>query len=281
MEHTPRRLRDPYPDGWFLYVNEVQPKRLLVFVHGFLGGPTKTWRQFPASGANSPWYRESHMLFVSYRSARDSIKGVADLLRDELPRLYPQLPDDLLEAGGARLGPEPVAPYSELVLVGHSLGGLVLRCMLRDVAQQWLDDRVEDSAAPRPPLLDAKLRLFSPASGGFRPAGLLGLVGATRAHVAMSLLLSGSSAYKDLQPDSAFLAAVRRRTETLVADDADGELEALRARIVWASPDNVVNELDYDTDFVSTSAQRKSHMRVCKPTTAFSLPRTFVETGSR
>jgi alpha-beta hydrolase superfamily lysophospholipase len=115
-----------------LYVSNAQPERLVVFVHGFRGRAIDTWQRFPESGQTSEWWRASDMLFVGYDSVRDTITGVAARLRRELPRFYPDLPTDLTEIGDASLRQTSSEPYRELLLIGHSLGGVVaarpLRC---------------------------------------------------------------------------------------------------------------------------------------------------------
>jgi pimeloyl-ACP methyl ester carboxylesterase len=272
-----RRLRDPYPQRWVLLLSDRVPTRLIVFVHGFRGGAVSSWQRFPLSTQNG-WWRSSDLLFVGYDSTRDNITGVAKRLCRQLPRFYPQLPDDLLVVGGDRVRAAATEPYRELVLVGHSLGGVVLRRALSDTAQSWLD-ACSLLPAPRPPLLDARLRLFSPASAGFRPAGLLGLMQASSVWHVVNLVLRHASAYTDLQPGSQILTETRKRTERLVTERPE-DLEALRASILWANPDDVVVAERYDSDRVDDAVDGRSHRSVCKPSDSYREPWLFVETGS-
>jgi hypothetical protein len=94
----------------------------------------------------------------------------------------------------------------------------------------------------------------------------------------MEMYLRRSSAFADLQPQSKILEATRRRTEKLVNDDQE-EYGALRARIVWANPDDVVVTERYDTDHPDDSIDGTSHSSVCKPNEGYPLPWEFVETG--
>ena len=277
--HSVRRLGGDYPPGWVLLLSPRPPERLVVFVHGFRGSALESWRQFPESGAEGRWWLSSDMLFVGYDSFNDSITGVAARLRRELRRLYPRLPEDLVELNGARARPGPPPAYGELFLVGHSLGGLIVRRALCDAAQDWRNAKEGDPAAARPAILDAKTRLFSPASAGFRAAGWLGAIRASQVWGAASLFLSRSSFYTDLQPGSPFLAETRRRTEELVASDRQA-FEALRAWIVWANPDNVVVAERYDTDWVDEAVEHQTHRSVCKPTSGYRTPWRFVEEGA-
>jgi alpha-beta hydrolase superfamily lysophospholipase len=168
--------------------------------------------------------------------------------------------------------------YDEVYLVGHSLGGLVIRRALADVAQAWNEERELDKDAPRPRLLDARVRLFSPASAGFQPKGRLALLKALGMWSTVDLVLSQSAAYHDLQPGSQLLESTRKRTEALVKNDKVS-FAALRAQIVWANPEHVVATERYDSDPVQASANDTTHLSVCKPHAQYRLPWIFVETG--
>lgn len=179
--------------------------------------------------------------------------------------------------GNVRLRDPNPEGYKELLLVGHSLGSVIVRRMLCDVAHDWHMRLKTDPSAARPPLLAGQLRLFSPASAGFRPSKTLGLLRASPAWLAVNLHLRRSSSYSDLQPGSLVLTETRRRTEELV--DAHDELDSLRAHILWANPDGVVIAERYDSDYLDDALDGKSHRAVCKPNSAYQAPWTMVETG--
>lgn len=73
------------------------------------------------------------------------------------------------------------------------------------------------------------------------------------------------------------LVDTRARTERLVNTEPD--TGALRARILWASPDQVVIEGKYDSDVVSRSVDGMDHGSVCKPNSGYQAPWQFVERG--
>lgn len=250
----------------------------MTFVHGFRAHAIAAWHEFSESGHAGQWWRESDLLFVGYDSIKENITGVANRIRRELPTLFPRLPRDLAQIRGVGPRGESALDYGELVLVGHSLGGLIVRRALADCAQEWLDQRTLAPDLPKPELLDAKTRLFSPASAGFRAAGTLGLLQATPAWWAVNLVLRRASAFTDLQPGSPLLQATQRRTERLVTRHKR-ELEALSPSILWANPDNIVLTERYDTDFVECSVDGVTHSQVCKPHAGYQAPRIFVETG--
>ena len=270
--HSERRCEDPA--RWVLYLSHSQPVRLVVFVHGFRGRAVDTWQCFPEGGQTRSWWRESDLLFVGYRSDIDDITAAAGRLIDNIPRFFPDLPPALLEVGDARVRDVPSMGYQQLVLVGHSLGGLVIRVAVSEVADDWVQ---RGMPTPKPALLDAGVRLFSPAIAGFRPAGFLGLMRASPAWGALRMYLHRSSAYTDLQDGSSILRDTRARTEELARQHP--QLGALSARIVWANPDRVVRSEKYRTDPLAKAIEEQSHSSVCKPNAAYTVPWSFVEQG--
>lgn len=269
--HTPKR---DGAGGWF-YVAHEAPTRLVVFVHGFNGKSVNTWLQFPHFPDNRAWWKTADLLFVQYDSLRENIAGVANRIRQMLPAYYPAPHGSLTSnrPGGAA----GQSDYDELLLVGHSLGGVILRRVMTDIAERWIEAGTQ---APRPALLGGKLRLFSPASAGFLPAGKLGtLQAAAGVWGAVELILRRSSAYNDLLPGSEVLRTIQRRTERLAEKPG---LESLRADVLWANPDNVVTAERYDSDHPDDSAHFSSHTSVCKPLkTYYETPWDFVERGAR
>lgn len=260
-----------------LYVSANPPVRLVVFVHGFGGKAVKTWQQFPECTATDEWWNESDLLFVEYKSRRETIKGVADRIRESMDVIFPMLPTEVIQIGGHRAR-EVVAPYEELYLVGHSLGGVIVRKAVCDSAREWLDHVEKDTSTPIPPLAKAHVRLFSPAISGFRPAGWLGFLNAGPSWFMIEMFLRRSSAYSDLQPDSRTLQDLRELT---VRHAEDRRLSSLRATILWANPEDVVLPIDYPTDPTSASQDDRNHSTVCKPNPRYRIPWTFVETGKK
>ena len=278
--HSMRQLSSP--ERWTMFVSHYtgHVKRLVVFVHGFMGSAVRTWQEFPqidSRRAENLWWLESDLLFVGYRSTKDDVTGVANRIRHHLDSFYPGPSHDALTANGWVARNDITSPYEELIVVGHSLGGLILRRALCDAAQDWIDKGRPADA--RPILLESQNRMFSPASAGFRAAGFLGLLRAAPPWAAIEMFLKRASAFTDLQPDSTVLREVKSRTIEL-QPHKDRDLSALRAKIVWASPDNVVIAERYGTDFVEWSWDGKDHVSICKPNLpAFRMPWTFVRTG--
>jgi hypothetical protein len=106
---------------------------------------------------------------------------------------------------------------------------------------------------------NADLRLFAPALGGARPAGLLGYLRA----LGLDIAWAGSPSYRELQPDSPILAQVQRDTERLA--DMSLDVRALSAKIAWASKDRVVYSGKYQCDRYGDIVPSTTHKTICKP----------------
>lgn len=265
---------------WVLYASTRQPIRLVVFVHGFKGDTITSWNCFAQSGATSNWWRESDMLFVGYESLEEHPSTTANWLIEGMEKFYPRLSPEYLRNGDVLVREPSREPYRELLLVGHSLGGFVVRLALCQEASSWCDRRSIDPTAPRPPLLDATVRLFSPASAGFNPTGPLGSLEATFVWKLFHARLSAAPAYKALQQGSYLLESTRDDTERLIKGHAS-EVAALRAYVLWAEPEQIVERGPYyRLDYVDANLiPRRNHSRVCKPDAGYGAPRRFVETG--
>lgn len=233
---------------WVLYAARGEVARLVVFLHGFNSSAVGAWHRFEESGQATDWWRESDMLFVGYDSWGEHPEETATWFRERIQHFYPVLPDEYLSKRDSRIREPSKHGYHELVLVGHSLGGFVLRLALCLEAGRWIhEDRERDPNAERPVLLDGAVRLFSPASAGFQPAGLIGMLKATCLWSAANVALRRSPAFIALERGSELITTTRARTEDLVNEHGK-DLVALRAHIVWARPENVVERQGYEKD---------------------------------
>lgn len=282
FSHSLCELDDP--DRWAFFVShsDATVKRLVVFIHGFRGEAVGTWMDFPMIDGHHPdhaWWAEADLLFIGYDSTREEITGIANRIRKYLPKFYPLPFAPIMKICGVPARVDIATPYSELYLVGHSLGGVIARRVLCDVAQEWVDSGL--SADKRSPILDARTRFFSPASSGFQPSGWLGLAHATGLwETAIELFLRRSPCYSALKPSSLVLREIHSRTVELLRAGGT-ELSALRAHILWANPDGVVITERYATDHVDSSFDDKSHLSICKPQDQiYDHPWLFVETGN-
>ena len=190
---------------------------------------------------------------------------------------YPTLPDEMLQAGDVRVREPSGRPYQELFLVGHSLGGFVLRLVLLQQARAWLyspaqqPDRVARHG--RTPVFGFSARRAQASNPPERSAILKCLLSFGM------VALEGAPAFTALKRDSELLRRTRDETEALVRSHG-AELGSLCAHILWARPEKVVERDGYQTDFEAESLlPRRDHSEVCKPSTGYEHPRRFVETG--
>lgn len=262
---------------WVLYASHHEPVRLVVFVHGLNGRAVNTWNRFSSSGETGDWWRASDMLFVGYESVSESPAESAAWIRDRLRRFYPVLAPRYLGKPHALVRAPTGKPYDELVLVGHSLGGVILRMVLLQQARIWLDALRSDPTTSPSPLLEAKLRLFSPASAGYHPTGVLTLLDSLLSRVTVAV--KASPTISSLTKPSDLLTNLRAETEMLV-ERYDRQLSAMRANILWARPERVVERDGYKTDYEPESLiPNRGHTQVCKPREGYEEPRLFVQTG--
>ncbi|MBE1552269.1 hypothetical protein GGC64_006356 [Mycobacterium sp. OAS707] len=270
--HSP--FRDG-PAGWTLYVSRnPSVRRLVVFVHGFNGKPVKTWLNFPDGSRYKGWWQESDLLFFGYNSVREGIGNTANRLRSQIPYFYPTPYRRALVVNGKNVREDVDSDYEELILVGHSQGGVVVRRAQLDAAQEW--DSSGQAADTVPVLMSRPAKLFSPALFGFLPSGKLGAVKAAGGlwHYA-EIILHSSISFNELQPGSRILDETRKRTEALAPLDG---FEALRAHIAFAEREEIVVIERYDTDPPYETIENTNHMSVCKPVAgAFERPWDFVQ----
>ncbi|GAA1970343.1 hypothetical protein [Microbacterium deminutum] len=262
----------PYGDRSVFFAAPDGATALVVFVHGFKGNATKTWGRFAEELQDRPWWSHSDMLFFGYDSVRRAVPGVAQELRAAIEAEYPS--STLLGQYAGELHSPPPDEYSELVLVGHSLGGVVLRRMLVDVAENLARERSRGREPEAPAILSSRLRLFAPANAGFSPSGILGVLHGLSPWTMVEAILRGSPAYNDLRLATTALTTLRQRTEEFAGISGN---ESLRADILWPDPDDVVSTERYLTDEREYFVRAQTHQSICKPTASFARPWRFVE----
>lgn len=133
------------------YLNPVRSKggkRALVFVHGFTGDQDDTWGSFPMLMGSELTGGDWDIYTLGYDSSFLPDLGGIWSADPDLPIIAKQYLTEL--------GMMPLSAYSELVLVAHSMGGLVAQYAL--VKSAPLRARVK------------QLVLFGTPSGGLRKA---------------------------------------------------------------------------------------------------------------
>jgi hypothetical protein len=269
-------------------------RRAIMFFHGFTGDSVRTWMNFQGLVDEVPaerdWWAESDLYFYGYHSVCDRIAASAYDFSSLICAIYPR-PDptefhvehDLICDGtflGRRSFDVPSSvfhTYDELVLVGHSQGGLVLRKAILDLAKRRMDE--SDDSGPEhsalKSILDARLKLFAPALLGASPSKLLAVL--LRLPVIDSVtnaVLSASGAYGEMERGSGVLDSIRHQTERFA--ERYPSAAAFRARVLWGREESFVAMGEYECDLVVQVVEGRDHKTVCKPNSDFLLPLEFV-----
>ncbi len=295
MAHTEDviRLRSPYGKSYahFSTASPEERTNAVVFVHGLLGDPVSTWWRFQRlideDAGRSEFWNCSDLYFYGYESFGHHISELSQQLRGFLDVIFPAPLKNAFELAvlpELREIPAPESSFEEpafpgeykfLFLVGHSLGGVVIRQALVDLATTWKIRKDERQRVE--PYLSARVRLFSPAVRGFQPTGVRGfLYHYAATHPFMSAVYDSLTSLQELRQDSQRLADLRRDTERL-ATEFDW-MRSLSADLVYASTD-IVYPGRYECDLPERTEPGHNHESICKPDAEYPQPLWFVEHG--
>lgn len=108
-----------------------------------------------------PWWEHSDAFFYSYDS-EGQVGDNSDSLLTFIGNVYPTPKWKALGTDGNLAARK----YDDLILVGHSEGGVLIRNAILRRLQQLESRKVKRQALERDPILAANLRLFSPAFWG-------------------------------------------------------------------------------------------------------------------
>jgi hypothetical protein len=264
----------------------------IVFLHGFGGHPVRTWHDFPGAAARDESWHVSDLYFLGFRTSSGSdIDREARRFLDFLKCILPEPPAQLFAASVPHtdplltdtLRPHP-RPYDDVCLVGHSLGGVVLRKAVLIALGPQVGQAV-DASMGEPVrasdlfrgkttercVADANLRLFAPAIGGVSLSRFLGLLHS----LPLWFVLNFSAAYGELKQGSSMLNSIRDVTNDYASKS---QINSLVADICWAEHDSVISKVEYARDRTS-EARGRSHSNVCKPAGGYVDPLTFVKLG--
>jgi len=278
-EHLPLGFPD-FPGSYALLSDSPDTNAAVVFVHGFWGDAVDTWQEFqrlvdaPLHGKH---FGRADMFFYAYPSVRHTLKVATEHFEHFVNRM-------LTESWGAAIDPRtgasfpvdaPSRPYDLVVLVGHSLGGVIIRNAIAKAA-----NRLPAKPAAWPLLLSRPPKLFAPAHSGFRHDGVVSLAAGLSKIAAFMLVywrVRHAKAYAELKSGSEPLQTIK--SETLRAREQFIDCPALYADIRWGEDENVVFDVDYPKDRTPDSLPNLNHETICKPTDGFDVPVTMVING--
>lgn len=277
-EHTHIWLPDN--EGLAFLSERDSTRTAIIYVHGFWGTAQSTWEDiaYYVDVLEKEPFRDSDLFFFDYPAEENIVIASVRRLRQFICKTYPIPPEELFKThvwNGSVNDPMQLVirdpqPYTNLILVGHSLGGVVIRRLVADAL--WDSENQLNG-----PVINADIRLFAPAHLGFRPAGkkkllwnLLG-IGAC-----LHMIAYANTAFEDLKEGCDLLSQLQRETQQSAFRHPD--LECLRPFILWGDHEGVVNPGRYDTDppaRVHTESAR-DHVNICKITDDYCRPAYFV-----
>jgi pimeloyl-ACP methyl ester carboxylesterase len=248
----------------------------IVFVHGFRGNPIGTWKDFPGIAdiaAHSPQWVSCDLYFFDYGDTVRSIDDSSDDLEEFLNKIYPRPIEGVVQScDQARSRPErtPIE-YGQLILVGHSEGGVVIRACIAELGKKLYRDGANS------PILGARLVLFAPALFGFLPTRWFGLVYQFFPLGKLVDLVTAWSIPAAEMLDVRVLDQIRESNERLSSEFPDHD--AFTAHVVFGVDETVVRRQRYFQDVKYTAIEGKNHVNVCKPSLEYQTPLPFVIGG--
>jgi predicted alpha/beta-fold hydrolase len=246
----------------------IKPDRkLLLFVHGFCGKALKTWDSFATLIQHHSKYAGYDVIFYGYDGFRIQASLSAARLHDFLNRFVTH-PAQVInstiapsEHRSAQFG------YDQIVLVGHSLGAIVVRRAVLDAY-----------ARARPWVSKAKMMFFAPAHSGANVVELASqaLIGIPYVgHVLGPAIKYRGTVLQDLEPSSPMLTRLLADTQTAFAG---GALYAVAAANWFGEYENVVSTVQFGPDGPpGPPIPRRGHLSVCKPGPKYLQPLTDLE----
>lgn len=261
-------------EGWMpksqVLLCQAAPATAVVFVHGFGGGADSTWEQFVRFLRAMSALADA--FFIDYPSTTQDVVFCSamlrlfllDLLREPSPKIVnPSLPED---------APRRAAPviYSKVVLVGHSMGAVVVRRALLDLDRDIMTQTEREAL---------HMLFFAPAHKGARNLGKfvasgLGLDKLPGAAAVGALLRVRYRSVGDLIKESDCLSdlATDSKTRREARSQAGESTEYLRAHVYHAQNERIVYVDSFDDDYPMNPVMAQNHRSVCKPREGFRKP---------
>jgi hypothetical protein len=274
---------DGFPKSYALPANGPTVDTVIIFVHGFGGKPTSTWTNFQGLvddySDKYPLWATSDMFFFAYESVRTPIRSNAVLFGDFVEYVWEG------KWRGVDL-PNAGARYKDLILVGHSEGGVIIRRLILDrfeavsrkVKDQYDEaDPVTLRAAMKVALtsdfiLDSYLRLFAPACRGVNFSSWIGFL------MSLSKLVSSMGASllvrNELEKDSPVLGTLQAGTESAHAEFR--RIRSLFTEPLFGVPDQIVYTESYKEEALKFD-YGYDHFSVCTLSHEHLTPLEFVK----
>jgi hypothetical protein len=252
----------------------------IIFVHGFNGKPTSTWRDFHGLvdeySSDHEWWGTSDMFFYSYESLHTPIRKNAQKLTEFVEGVWRGVKSREINTSRGN--------YKDLILVGHSEGGVVIRRMILDRFEAHSEAIRQTEPVDRHAYRDAMkvvlesdflmrayLRLFAPACMGTNFSSWAGFL--TSLPLLVGSIAASSLVRNELLPTSTVLNNLKLGTE-----EAHSEFPKIRSLFtspLFGVPDHIVTSDSYRGEELLLE-EGWSHTSICKPTHKYKRPLEFV-----
>jgi pimeloyl-ACP methyl ester carboxylesterase len=282
---VPQKRIPKYIPGYgksYALLSRTKVDTAVIFVHGFGGKPTSTWRNFQGLvdeySPDYPWWSTTDMFFYAYESRHTQIRFNAELLDKFAKSVWHNTWE---ETESSIESPK----YKYLIFAGHSEGGVVIRRLILDhyeaiqeavrAANPGADAHVVRSAMKSGVeadfVLASHLRLFAPACMGTNFSSWVGFL--TSFSLLVSAITASSLVRNELLPESTVLGQLQTGTEQAHAHFP--ELQSLYTRPLFGVPDQIVTSESYAGENPLWD-KGNDHFGVCKPDYLHKRPLEFV-----
>lgn len=235
------------------YFSKQAANRLLVFVHGFGGGASSTWKGAETALVADPRAATTDIVFFGYRSLRTQPVLSAGILRGFL-NIAATGSHQWNTVATKSLGQNVARDYKEILIVAHSLGAPVSRRAIIDAIRgnaAWAD-RV-------------RLVLFAPAHMGAFLSDLQkelrGSVGTLLGSIVTIAKLQVLS-LDGLEPGSTFLTQLLDDSATELANGWEDQIKA--KQVIFGYEDRVVKPDRFLEDPAADVWDGYGHCSVCR-----------------
>lgn len=274
--YLPTDLCDQHKNVWgvqsrAILSDDPAVRACIVFVHGFGGHAVQTWLDFPALLPEEGQCAQYDVLFFGYDGLFDTADFSAANLRDFLSALLNAPATKVLNPSRPQGAAERVATfqYDRIILCAHSLGAVVTRRAVLDLAQT--------SESNVDAMQRLRLQFFAPAHKG---AHIIEFGEQVLAAIPLPFPIDGLAAaaikmkfpaLHDLEVGCQTLADLEAATRTLLQTNP-ARYNFLRAHVLHGQKDRVVAHTPFGQDHPQQFVRGHDHRTVCKPTGTFRAP---------
>lgn len=246
-----------------LLTNQPPNGKLIVFVHGFQffkNSPTLPWKHFQYYIAQEPAFDQCDVLFFGYNCESQiyaTTHVFCETLRDLIKRPKRYMKKAKLNKLFER---QNGFNYSNIILVSHSMGSVIVRSALNYL---YNDGEVD--------VVKCKHLLFAPAQSGELASKYIDLILAELGLSMLSYLAKIKwKAIDDLSPLSKTIVGLKQETKKLLAQDVKSF--TIATKTILPTDDKVVIQEQYCDDRRPPIMLPKKHTNVNKPNANFYEP---------